>query len=637
MTDRPEPTPDPQRPGAATTVTMMDAFGRPTQLPRAQWRKEVLPKMVDAYAHAPDKLAAMIVQHLREGLGEDLLPAALRLAAVDQEPERGLAVLAAVQRATGDLDGAESTLKELQQRRPQSSQARVGLAMVRDARGDRDGAVALVWEALQQDGNHADALHSWLQWQHQGRGEDGYPAALEEVCALPGSWRPQLWRARWRLERGDFDGAANDHRDVLARAAQQPDVLVTVAQDLARARQHELIEELVLPRYQLEQHHPAVGLAILQYHAGKQQPDEGMELLHRLRVRFQRALDQQLAPFDAAFTRMRVPAAPPQPVGTPRITLYRLDRPVWFAPLGRPEFALPRKRDGVRPVMVAALAVRQQTVTAQLMREDELGRLSRSLPLFLQDHLQLSGGLAVAAALPMAEAGGWVVSGTPWPEERIVELLTDRERGDTLVVTGQVEASGRDRKVDLWVFDAAAGRRVATVSATGEEGKLGPVLLQLLADLGPALGGEPVRPTFGSEVFWDHYAAGLAQLAALVTASQGALPKDRVYGHRAILEWLLAVALEERRSVQARLCLAAGLCADAAIGSRVHLELAAPFAELFRVEPKDSAFAQLAQPALRVLGLDSLWQHRRAEILAAAGDGARAFLQRREAAAGGGG
>ena len=81
-----------------TTVTVRDAFGRAQQLPREQWRKDVLPKMVEGLAQRPDQLAAMILQGVRDGLADDLLPAALRLAAVDQNVERGLSMLATVQR-----------------------------------------------------------------------------------------------------------------------------------------------------------------------------------------------------------------------------------------------------------------------------------------------------------------------------------------------------------------------------------------------------------------------------------------------------------------------------------------------------------------------------------------------------------
>jgi tetratricopeptide (TPR) repeat protein len=623
-----------QKPAGPATVTMVDAFGRTQQIPREQWKKEVLPQAIDAYQHAPDKLAALLLQYMRDGLSDDLLPAALRLAALDKDVERGLSILAAVQRDVGEYDSAQATLRELQQKLPESLSPLVGLAMIADRQGDRSSATALLWGALQKDGNHPDALHGWLQWEHQRLGDDAYPKALEEACALPGSWRPQLWRARHLLQKGQKDAAMTDYRHVAEKAGDESDALFMMANDLGRAGLLDAVRELVLSRYRLEAHHPGIGVTLLNYYAATKQPKEGMDLLHRLRVRFPRVFDQQLAPFDAEFTRQLVPPAAPL-TGQPKVIVFRMDRPLWYGVLGKPEFLLPPpQREGL--VLFAGLAVIQDAnKQAQVQREDELGRLSRSVPLFLAEQLHLLAGIQCGSALPVVEGGGWVVSSAPWSEDRLTELLTDRERKDTKIVTGTVRPDGNQRRIDLWVYDTATKQRTGHATATGEEGKLGPVYLQLLREVSALVGGKPdLAPAVGSETFWEKYATAQAQLSALVIAAQGLLKKELVFGQRAILEWTLALALDERRSVQARMLLSCALAADAAMGSNVHKELAGPFAELFRVEPAASPFARTALPVLRALGLEPLWRHRRDEILAAGTDTFRQWVARVEGAAG---
>lgn len=624
------PAPTAEVPSGPSTVTMFDGFGRPQSIPRDQWRKEMLPKLVDAYAHAPDRLAGMILQYLRDGLAADLLPAALRLAALDADAERGLSILAAVQRDNGEFDAAEGTLKELQQKRPDSLAPLCGFATLRDKRGDRAGAVELLWQALQKDGNHPDALNGFLQWEHQRVGDAGYPEALAKVCALPNTWRPQLMKARFVMHQGDVPAGTALLREVIGRAGHEGDVLFVAANDLGRAGQFDAIQELVLPRYRIDQHHPGIGVALLNYYVATKQPQAGMELLHQLRVRFQRALDQQLAPFDAEFTRMAAPQ--PQPIqGQPKVLLYRMDRPLWYPVLNKPEFLLPPAQVDKQVLFAALAVIGEQPQTAQVQKEDELGRISRSVPLFLAEQLALLAAVPAGVVLPVVEGGGWVVSAVPWSEEKLAELLSDRERQTSRIVTGSVRAEGKQRRIDLWVYDVAQKQRIGHAAATGEEGKLGPVYLQLLRELSPIVGGKPdLAPQVGNEAFWDRYATGQAQVAALVIASQGAMPKDRVYGHRAILEWLLATALDDRRSVQARMLLSAGLAADAAIGSKVHKELAAPFAELFRAEPANSPFARTALPVLKAMGMQALWQQRREEILQNGGDVLRDWVMRLE-------
>ncbi|MEY4830705.1 MAG: hypothetical protein RLZZ562_2501 [Planctomycetota bacterium] len=618
------------------TVTMVDSFGRAQQIPREQWKKEVLPQVLDAYQHAPEKLAALLLQYMREGLSEDLLPAALRLAALDKDIERGLSILAAIQRDIGELDSAQATLRELQQKLPTSLSPLVGFAMIADKQGDRSSATALLWGALQKDANHPDALHGWLSWEHQRLGEDRYGEALDEACALPNAWRPRMWRARHLLSKKQNDAALADCRHVAETSGNESDALFMMANDLGRAGLLDAIKELVVPRYKLEAHHPGIGIALLNYYAATKQAKDGMELLHQLRVRFPRALDQQLAPFDAEFTRQLVPPAAPIQ-GQPKVIVFRMDRPLWYGVLGKPEFLLPPpQKEGF--VMFAGLAVIQDgPKTAQVQREDELGRLSRSVPLFLAEQLHLLAGIPAGTALPVVEGGGWVVSSVPWAEDRLTELLSDRERTNTKIVTGTVRPDGAQRRIDLWVYDTATKQRIGHATATGEDGKLGAAYLQLLREVSALVGGKPdLAPAVGTETFWDKYATTQAQLSALVIAAQGLLQKDLVFGQRAILEWTLALALEDRRSVQARMLLSTALAADAAMGSKVHKELAGPFAELFRMEPAASPFARTALPVLRALGLEPLWKQRRDEILAAGPETYRHWIARIEGAPAGG-
>jgi tetratricopeptide (TPR) repeat protein len=623
--------PPPTATAGPAKVTVRDAFGRPHELPREQWRKDVLPKLVEQCARDPQRLAALVLQGLRDGLAADVLPAALRLPVVDQDAERSLAILAAVQRECGELEGCAATLRELAEKKPQSAALRVGQALLRDRAGARVEALALLWEALQIDSNHADALHGWLAFEHARTGDAGHGEALDRVCGLPGAWRARLLRAHRAFEQSRVDDGLADLREALAGAGDDSDALTLAASDLLRAGRHDQFAELVLPRYRLERHHPNVGVLLLQHFAATRQPALGEQLLHELRVRFPRVLDGQLAPLDAEFARMAPPPALPQ--GETKVVLYRIDRPLWFASLGDPEWLLPAKPAGSRRVLCAALAVQSPAALPAMQREDELGRLSRAVPLFLAEQFWLLSPVRGGAAIPVAEQGGWVVSGVPWAEERLVALLSDAERDDTLLVSGVVRPDGKRRRIDLWVYDCKARQRLGHAAAEGDEGALGPLLLQLLAELSPIVGGPPaLRPPVGGDAFCERHATGLAQLAALVIAQLGGLPKDRVYGQRAIFEWLLGVALEQPGFVPAKLAFAAALCADAALGSHVHRELAQPLAELFRVEPPQSAFAKVAVKPLKLLGLEQFWAQRRAAIVAGADQGYLAWLQKVETA-----
>ena len=343
-----------------------------------------------------------------------------------------------------------------------------------------------------------------------------------------------------------------------------------------------------------------------------------------------------MQPFTAQFDRLRLAKLPPlqPPSGTPKIGLYRIDRPLWFAGFEDPTWLLTPKQANCKTVLFFTLAADGQPQLPQ-GREDEFGRLLRSVPLFLAEHAWLSTPHAGVAVLPMAEHGGWALMGRPWPEEQLALQVPEAERGKTLLVTGVVRVDGEQRRLDLWVYDCANKQRLGHAATEGTMADMGRMLLQLMRELWPLLGGPSGhRPPVGSDDFWARYAEGLAQHSALVVTQSGGMPKDRLYGERYITQWLQATALAETRWQPGFWLLASALGVLRQLGSSVPKEHARFIADVFRQAPANSAFARLAVCSLRACGLDMVWNARRAEIMAAAANEPNylAWLQRAEAA-----
>jgi tetratricopeptide (TPR) repeat protein len=640
--EKPNPRPAPSTDGdpapaaAEKSVEASDVFGRRVRLSREEYRDKVLPGLLKAHGNDPERLAGVIMQGLRDGLAKELVAAANRLAVIDKDVERGLSVLGVVQRDAGDLEAAEFTMQELLQKKPQSPNARVGLAMLAERRGDAVRSESLLWEALQIDNNNPDAVHGWLQMRHRVVGDDGYRAEVEKLAALPGAWRARLWRARLDLQQGQEEAATATYREVLHRAGGESDALVMASGDLVNAKRHDIVRELIAPRFLPGRHHPHVGLALLHHHLQTQDHVAGAELLHKMHLHYGHVLGAELEPFTAAFDQMRLaklpPLAPPPP--NARVGLYRFDRPLWCAGLADPHWLLPKKEPGGKQVLFLSLAL-DGAPQIPPGREDEVGRLTRSVPLFLAEHVWLSTPHRGTTGLSLAEQGGWAVLGRPWPEEQVCKQLSEQELQETILVTGVVRADGEQRRIDLWAFDCASQQRTAHAAAEGGAGDVGRMLLQLVGELWPAFGGPSGhRPPVGDETYWQRYADALAQHAALVVTMAGGMPRERLYGERHIASWCQQTALQEPRWQPGFLLYASALGVLAQLGSMVPKEHARIVAELFRQSPPASAFARLAVCPLRAAGLDAVWQARRPEIVAAAGGDAvyAAWLQRAEAA-----
>lgn len=608
----PTPAPDPKNP-ANDTVEMTDMLGRPVRIPRAAWQEQVLPNLMAQAGEDPEKLAAAIVQCLHLGFALEVLPAAFRLKELDGDVERSHATLAAVQRTIGDLGGSERTLRALLQKRPDSAPARVGMALLHQQRGEADKVEAMLWEALQHDPDNADALH-WYFKLMQERGGEALSDAVQKVAVLPGAWRAPLWAARAHLEQQQPEQAVAIYREVLARVPEQSDALLMASGDLGHHQRHDDIKELVLKHYDVGRHHPGVGVNLLQHYVETKQLAPGRELLHQLFLRFGQALQPQLHRFTAEFDRLH--AATLQPLApTSRVILYRVDQPSWFAALREPFWLLPQKQANSKLVVIPSLAI--EGGAAAPGQEDEIGRTSRSVPLFLTEQLWLTSPHRASTALPMAEGGGWALSGQAWPEAKLMEQLPDSERPNACLLSGMLRVDGNSKRIDLWLYDAQQKQRIGHVSAEGGPDQLGRMCWQLLRELAPLLGGpKDLKPQAGNDAFWDHYVHGLGQHAALLVAQAGAMPKERLFGVRYVLQWLANLIGEESRWQPAWWLFASGLGLDQQLGSPIHREYARVLVPLFQQAPPDSPFAWLCCAALYNIGLPDVWKQRREQVIA---------------------
>ena len=619
-----------------THVEVLNAQGQRIRIPIEQYRKQALPEMIKASDTDPDRLTAVIMQAVRDGCADDVIAAANRLTVIDKKNiERALTVLAVVQRDCGDLDLAEGTLKELLQRKPGSAAAYVGLGMLQERQGNLEQCEQLLWQALQLDCNHPDAVHGYLQTRHRSVGDDGYPAEIEKVMALPGSWRAQLWMARLQLTRDNEAGAAAIYREVLSQEQVEGDALLMACADLVQRQKHDLIDELVVKRFVPGQHHPHIGAAILQHYHMQQKHELGEALLHQMYVHYGHMIGGDLQQFAVEFDRMRLSKLPPMPQlpANPKVNLMRLDRPSWYAGYGDPQWLLPQKGPGHKHVMVFALAIDGQP-KLEPAQEEEVGRATRSLPLWFAEQIWLATPHRGTAALPMAENGGWAVLGRPWPEEQLAMQLPEAERASTILLTGQLRIDGENRRIDMWAFDCGTKQRIGHVAADGAHSEHGKMLLQLTQELWPILGGpKDHKPQLGDAMFWHRYADGMAQHAALVITQSGGLPRERLYGERFITQWLQNAALQETRWQPGFWLLGSAMCVLQQLGSNVPAEHARVVAEVFRQSPPDSAFARLCARILPACGLKPLWDGRRNEVFAAAANDANltAWLQQAEA------
>lgn len=539
-------------PADGDLIKVYDAYGREVKITRSEWRDKVfLPNLQKKWNQADD-LYGLIVSGLNDGLAPHLQPAAERLLQIDEIPERSHAILGIVLMKNGRLDAAEATLRAGIAKAGKTGTLLTNLAKVFSERGDQAQADETLWQALQADPNLDNGLLWWASIERERRGEAGYLQALRTVAALPGSWRAQLWLARHHLEHKEVEAALALYRGVLASSLYDGSSLMMMSGDLGNNGQIPLILELVGPAYDEHNHDPMAGLNLLRACQELGRVDEGEALLGRMYALGLAPIKQHLDQFAQAFQEMRKRAAQGTPIdaGSLKVTTIALTQPIWHYGLRNADWLFSQKPEGAPRIGFFALSkIADGSERAESQREDDLGRMTRAVPLYLAEAAHYWSDYAASTYIVIVEGGGPVVSGREPDGAALFDIVPD---GTKYFVTGEIGCSGEgnDAKWTLVLSLWNCSTRAKDASETGEatQKDLGKLVLKLETRLLTHIGLNRQQPL---DSFYQHptaevmpvYLAELGQAFMLTLLANHQMPKSEMWGERAMLDWPLTMAL----------------------------------------------------------------------------------------------
>jgi len=278
-------------------------------------------------------------------------------------------------------------------------------------------------------------------------------AASESPAA--GGVIPRLVAAREKLETKDLAGALAVYEEVLAGAGDRADVLVTISGDLGATGHVASIIDLVAPRYDANRHGPATGLNLLQAYLSVRDPDAAQHVLDILFTLNRPELEERLYGFSNAIAELLsegtvagLPEVSPLPDGggpgqATKFSLVSISKPIWFYGLEGlsaeilPEAGRPRRIAFAQLALPGAYA---DPTAASGLPEDELGRLSRALPLWLAETFFFSSSYAAIAAVGIADSPGRArhpaVFPAEWTIDNLKQLVETTQGGLDYVFTG---------------------------------------------------------------------------------------------------------------------------------------------------------------------------------------------------------
>lgn len=589
-------------------IRVFDRYGRELFIAKEEWRKNILPGAIQAEWTKPDQLYGVILAALNDGFRADVLDAARQLYAIDTDAVRGACVWGIVLMEEERLDEAEQVFRDFLATHGEAGVVLTNLAKVYAKRGDHTAAERILWHALEVDPNQDNGF-GWYEVIHRERGgEEAGLAAMRRVAALPGSWRAQLWLARAALQSRDLVSAVALYRESLACVSRPVpgDLLMQMSGDLGNAGYLPEILELVEPHFDPAIHGLTVGNNLIKAHLDLGQTDHSRRILDQLYALKRPDWKDTLSFWDTELAKVRVGLAQPEAADSLRMAMLTIEGPVWLKPESPAAELFPAKSAEAPTVCFlgssAEIASNSQRVQQQL--SDTPGRLSRSLPLFLAETLEMNTNAKARVLVPwiLGDSPGFVLSGVPWTDENVANYAREGEVKSDFAVVTHLKPNSEPWTVELRLIRTIDGKCVGTLEgsfpmARPEEGlpDLAQELLALLvreADIEPcphpAAYQVPGAPDFAP------YLLRLEQLLAVRCGSMDGVPPAFLSGEREILDGNLQLCLAHPANLPVRILLAQTLLGMKRVRPDILPELAERLALLQKEHP-------LAEPAQAVL------------------------------------
>jgi hypothetical protein len=401
--------------------------------------------------------------------------------------------------------------------------------------------------------------------------------------------RQGLGAAREKLVAKDVAGAVALYEEVLAVTGDRPDVLLTISGDLGSNGYVGPIIELISPRYDAQRHGPAIGFNLLQAYLAVRNTDAARHVLDMLFSLNRPDLEDRLFGFSNALVEITTQASlggPGPEVGhdlgaegpvdleaglaptASKVALVSISKPIWFyglEPLA--DRILPPKADGLRRVAFAQLAQlgARPGAAAGGAGEDELGRLARSLPLWLAETFYFSPQYSPSAAMGYVESADGVrrpmVFAAEWMTDNLRQLLDSTKGGLDFVFTGALKQQAGDYELILRVWEMKKFRERKLFTARWSPATADAELLRLHGEIRqfmewgayPAGTGLAYAPPATARPWLDALGASLG----LFLAEKGVFPRELVAPPGPAMDALAPLAAGDARQSLAWLTLRA--------------------------------------------------------------------------------
>lgn len=554
------------------TVQLVDPYGRPMRMPKSQWVEKILPAQIKASWDKPEALYNAILVAMQNRVAAEVEEAAVHLHEIDPIKERGCTMLAVVYMRLEKYTEAEAILQDFIKESGKTGAVMTNLAKIYHEQGDKEKAKATLWEALELDPNQTGSVLWWAALQ----GQDNRMEAFKAVSEIEGSWLAKIYLAKEYLGQKDLDAAKALYVEVLVKYPDNSQAMMNISGDLGQAGYINEIIEMIEPRFVFGKHDLRIALNLLQAYIQTKNLAQGQALLSQLmRLERPELKERLLAASDSLEAIRRENFVPVRPEQV-EIEMVAFTQPIWFYGLDAPTFLQPQvERTQKVAILPYAATSKAERPVGTTEREDELGSLTRTIPLYLEEVFAFTTAYEPQVIMPIAKGLGPTITSKGYTPESLLEMAENLKVD--LVIAGTIEqVENNAYNVTTMIYEAKT-EEVTTIDQSLTQEAFGPSFNNMIEKI-----QEIVDLPITEESSFYHlpleakevkpYLTSLGQALMQTIIMNSHVSKDALWGERNMMNWYINLCLAFPNDEVPKIMLASTLIRSRAYGSDVYLE-----------------------------------------------------------------
>ena len=285
------------------------------------------------------------------------------------------------------------------------------------------------------------------------------------------------------------------------------------------------------------------------------------------------------------------------------IVTVQLDRPLWALSLDDPSWIFPDTKPK-KKVLVFCFSAAQKGAPkeGQTQQEDDLGRTTRSLPLYISERINLETDTHAINLIPILKGTGPIVAGQRNDPKEIVSALSKKP---DFIISGHFEQDyiGLRKKIVIYLYETKTQKEIILVEISSFFKSHSDVGVQAASEIMQALArtkafnfhSSPSNFPRPSQKYLREYLDGLGQLFIQTVVQNGYAPAASLWGEDRMLAWYHSLWEAIPDSYAPRIMYLRGILASHSYGTEAFKPHAQTFGDyLMSIEDRDDILNRLS-------------------------------------------